>query len=181
MKLSNFLPILPFVAAHGLSQHCSSHYPNDTVPEECCCMTYKASCTMNMERMFHIKIFYNRKQGITPDEFNSYWANNHSALAEPFHLRLGVVKYSQYHSTPDFRDLGRVEGALPILEFDGAAEFWVHNLETFQAMGSDPEYLGTIQPDDANFIDLESMRMVIGVDYIVLENQNAVREHGRAF
>lgn len=79
------------------------------------------------------------------------------------------------------RDFGRVEGALPILEFDGAAEFWVHNLETFQAMGSDPEYLGTIQPDEANFIDLESMRMVIGVDYIVLESQNAVREHGRTF
>lgn len=58
-------------------------------------MTYKAACTMNMERMFHVKIFYNRKQGITLEEFNSYWANNHSALAEPFHLRLGVVKYSQ--------------------------------------------------------------------------------------
>jgi hypothetical protein len=50
---------------------------------------------MNVERMFHIKLFYNRKQGITPEEFNSYWANNHSALATNFHLRMGVVKYSQ--------------------------------------------------------------------------------------
>jgi hypothetical protein len=74
-----------------------------------------------------------------------------------------------------------VDGGLPILEFDGAAEFWVPNLETFQAMGSDPEYVEKIQPDEANFIDLESMRMIVGVDYIVVENQNAVQEHGRKF
>lgn len=48
-------------------------------------------------------------------------------------------------------------------------------------MGSDPEYLEKIQPDEANFIDGESMRMIVGVDYIVVENQNAVEEHGRKF
>ena len=87
----------------------------------------------------------------------------------------------QYHSTPELRDLVRVDGGLPILEFDGAAEFWVPNLETFAAMGSDPEYVNVIQPDEANFIDAESMRLIVGVDYIVVENQNAVMEHGRTF
>ncbi|KAH7121257.1 EthD domain-containing protein [Dendryphion nanum] len=136
---------------------------------------------MNMERLYHIKLFYNRKPGITPEEFNSYWANNHTALATNFHLRMGVVKYSQYHSTPSLRDLVRIPGGLPILEFDGAAEFWVHSLETFQAMGSDKEYLEKIQPDEANFIDLTSFRMVVGFDYINVENQNAVVEHGRKY
>ncbi|CRK24010.1 hypothetical protein BN1708_003702, partial [Verticillium longisporum] len=76
-------------------------YANTTVPampgalDQCCCLTYKAACTMNMERMFHIKLFYNRKQGITPEQFNHYWAYNHAELATPFHLCLGVVKYSQ--------------------------------------------------------------------------------------
>lgn len=55
------------------------------------------------------------------------------------------------------------------------------NLEILQAMGSDPEYLEKIHPDDANFIDVESTRMIVGVDYIVVENQNAVQEHGRKF
>jgi hypothetical protein len=50
---------------------------------------------MNMERMFHIKLFYNRKEGITPEEFNRYWSQNHVATAKDFHQRLGVVKYSQ--------------------------------------------------------------------------------------
>lgn len=70
---------------------------------------------------------------------------------------------------------------MPILEYDGAAEFWMPNLEIFQAMGSDPEYLEKIQPDEANFIDGESIKMILGVDYIVVENQNAVEEHGRQF
>lgn len=70
---------------------------------------------------------------------------------------------------------------MPVLEFDGAAEFWVPNLETLQAMNTDPEYVEKIQPDEANFIDPKSFKMIIGVDYIIVENQNAVLEHGRKF
>lgn len=75
----------------------------------------------------------------------------------------------------------RVPGAAQVLEFDGAAEFWVQNMETFQAMGMDPHYVNVIRPDEANFIDAKSMRLIVGVDYIVIENQNAVTEHGRTF
>ncbi|KAF4459906.1 hypothetical protein FALBO_13330 [Fusarium albosuccineum] len=172
MKLSTILCIPPLAAAQCLSQRRSASYPNTTGANDCCCLTYKPSCTMNQERMFHIKVFYNRKQGITPEEFNHYWANGHAELTKPFLLRVGV-----YHSTPDFRDQGRVEGAPQILEFDGAAEFWVPTLETFQAMGQDPEYIGKIVPDEAKFIDQSTIRMIIGVDYIGIESQNAVMEH----
>jgi hypothetical protein len=95
MKISSFFPILPLAAAHSLSGRWPGNTENSTVAKECCCLTYKAACTMNMERMFHVKLFYNRKKGITPEEFNDYWANKHAALATNFHLRLGVVKYAQ--------------------------------------------------------------------------------------
>ena len=45
----------------------------------------------------------------------------------------------------------------------------------------DPEYVNVIQPDEANFIDLASLRMIVGVDYVVVENREAVVEHGREF
>src|ERR1700754_1126719 len=95
MKFSSLLPLLPLVAAHGFSGRWPDNIGNATDVKECCCMTYKAACTMNMERLFHVKVFYNRKKGITPEEFNDYWANKHAALATNFHLRLGVVKYAQ--------------------------------------------------------------------------------------
>jgi hypothetical protein len=189
MKIELFTSILAFLVAPqlalccGENNHSKDHgsVPAPEVPSECCCMTYKPACTMNMERMYHMKIFYNRKEGLTADEFNSYWANNHTSVVEPFHLRLGIVKYSQYHSTPDFRDLARVEGGLPILEFDGAAEFWAPSLDTFMAMQSDPYYLEKIVPDEANFIDHKSVKLTLGVDYTVIEHQNKVEEHGRTF
>ncbi|KAF5676116.1 hypothetical protein FHETE_2243 [Fusarium heterosporum] len=183
MKLTNILlSILPLTAATKSIPHPSKDCsPEPITSAECCPFTYKQTCTKNLEKMFHIQLFYNRKQGITPEEFNRYWSNNHVKNAGDFHLRLGVYKYSQYHSTPEYRDLVRVPGAAPVLEFDGAAEFWVQNLETFQAMSTDPHYVNVIQPDEANFIDPKSMRLIVGVDYIVVENQNAVTEHGRTF
>lgn len=92
-----------------------------------------------------------------------------------------VNVHLQYHSTPEYRDFLRVPGAAPVLEFDGGAEFWVQDMETFQTIGADPFYTDVIQRDEANFIDMESMRMIVGVDYIVVENQNSVTEHGRSF
>jgi hypothetical protein len=192
MKLG--LLLLPLVAAHSLVERgCAEKKKPDT----CCCMSYKNACTMNTERMYHVKLYYNRKPGITPEEFNRYWAYEHAPLAEQFHLRLGVQKYMQviqsaptqvtdryltmckYHSTPDFRAL--IGDTVPILEFDGAAEFWVHRIETMSEMINDPFYIEQIGPDEANFIDASSMRMVVGVDYIVVDNGNLVEEHGRRF
>ncbi|KAM0351828.1 hypothetical protein ACHAPU_002341 [Fusarium lateritium] len=157
MKLNSFLlSIVPLTAATKNIPHPSTDCsPEPVASAECCPFTYKQTCTKNIEKMYHFQPFYNRKEGISP--------------------------YSQYHSTPEYRDLVRVPGAPPVLEFDGAAEFWVQNLETFQAMYTDPHYLNAIQPDEANFIDPKSMRLIVGVDYIVVENQNAVTEHGRTF
>ena len=51
------------------------------------------------EQLFHVKLFYNRKPGISPEEFNRYWAYQHAPLAEPFHLRLGVDPTEPWNST----------------------------------------------------------------------------------
>lgn len=69
----------------------------------------------------------------------------------------------------------------PVLEYDAAAEFWVPTIETLQAMMSDNEYVTKIAPDERSFIDGDSMKMLIGVDYIVVENGNLVENHGRQF
>lgn len=201
MKFTNFiLSILPLTsAAKSINKPRTDYVPQPATAEECCPFTYKATCTKNLERMYHIQLFYNHKKDITPEQFSAYWANNHTKTAGDFHLRQGVYKYSQvsiplnlvyqrfantvfkYHSTPQYRDLVRVPGAAPVLEFDGAAQFWVPNMETFAAMGADAFYRDVIQADELNFIDMESMRLIVGVDYIVVDNQNAVTEHGRSF
>lgn len=48
-------------------------------------------------------------------------------------------------------------------------------------MATDPEYVEKIQPDEDNFIDKESMKMLVGVDYTVVEAGKLVETHGREF
>ena len=67
------------------------------------------------------------------------------------------------------------------MEYDGSSEYWARDVQTFKNMLEDEEYQTKIAPDEANFLDPQSVRMIIGVDYIVVENQNAVTEHGRTF
>lgn len=52
-------------------------------------------CTSYQEKLYHMKMFYNRKNGTTPEQFNRYWAYEHGKLTHPFHLRIGVIKYHQ--------------------------------------------------------------------------------------
>ena len=48
-------------------------------------------------------------------------------------------------------------------------------------MQSDPEDVEKIAPDEDNFIDKKSFRMLIGVDYVVVEDGRKVEQHGREF
>lgn len=97
MKISNFLlSLLPLTAAaSSIPQTGTISALEPASSAECCPFTYKPTCTKNLERVYHIKLFYNRKQGITPEQFNAYWANNHTKAVGDFHLRFGVYKYSQ--------------------------------------------------------------------------------------
>lgn len=53
--------------------------------------------------------------------------------------------------------------------------------QTLRDMQTDPEYVGVIMPDEARFIDLPSMKMVVGVDFVVVDSGHLVGEHGRDF
>ncbi|KAJ4153551.1 hypothetical protein LMH87_010035 [Akanthomyces muscarius] len=185
MKLAGLVTAL-FAAGGLATQSCPSNPPvtgpNTSAPVvPAVCKTVNPVCTSYQEKLYHMKMYYNRKNGTTPEEFNRYWAYEHGKLTQQFHIRIGVIKYMQYHSTPEFRDQGKVDGAPPILEYDGSSEYWARDTQTFMNMLSDKEYQTKIAPDEANFLDPQSVRLIIGVDYVVVENQNAVTEHGRTF
>ena len=67
------------------------------------------------------------------------------------------------------------------MNFDGAAEFWVHDLQNMKDMQEDPEYISRVGADEAKFIDLSSMQILVGVDYVHVENGGVVGGHARKF
>jgi hypothetical protein len=88
----------------------------------------------------------------------------------------------QFHCTSVYRDiLNSIPSPMPVLDYDACAEIWVRDLETMQQMAADPEYLGKIAADEEEFIDKSTLRILLGVDYVVIEDGKAVEEHQQDF
>ena len=69
----------------------------------------------------------------------------------------------------------------PLLEYDGMGDFWVHNYEDFEAAFLDPEYQEKIRPDELKLIDMDSIAVTVGVEYVAIDNGKVVEEHQRSF
>jgi hypothetical protein len=77
--------------------------------------------------------------------------------------------------------LNGIPSPVPVLEYDGGVEIWVRDLETMQAMATDPAYLNEIAADEEEFTDRSSVRIMLGVDYVVIEEGKVVEEHRQDF
>ena len=95
-----------------------------------------------------------------------------------------LVNQNQYHTTSEFKSLGQkmfdATGRSP-LSYDGMGDFWVRKYEDFEAAFLDPHYQAVIQPDEKNLIDMDSIAVTIGVEYIVIEEGKIVETHARDF
>jgi hypothetical protein len=69
----------------------------------------------------------------------------------------------------------------PMLEYDGMGDFWVRKYEDFEAAFLDPEYQAKIRPDELKLIDMDSIAVTIGREYIVIEGGDKVNKHALDF
>ena len=84
---------------------------------------------MNLERMWHVKLFYNRNPNITEEEFNRHWAYEHPKVVGDLYMKHGYVRYSQV-SPPLF--VGQVVQEQWMLMFVGTNSFTARrNIEMF--------------------------------------------------
>jgi hypothetical protein len=67
------------------------------------------------------------------------------------------------------------------LAYDGMGDFWVKKYEDFEAAFLDPHYLKVIQPDEKNLIDMDTISVTIGAEYVVIDDGKIVKEHAREF
>lgn len=67
------------------------------------------------------------------------------------------------------------------LPYDAMGDFSVKKHEDFEAAFLDPYYQKVIQPDEKNLIDMETIAVTIGVEYVVIEGGEIKRTHERGF
>lgn len=107
--------------------------------------------------MIRLTFVLRRKPGMSFEDFQDYWLNQHGPLVASHATHLNILKYVQVHSVTDSEE-SQPEGprgkmATP---YDGVAELWFENLDAIkantqhEAVAAGSELL----EDERKFIDL---------------------------
>jgi uncharacterized protein (TIGR02118 family) len=114
--------------------------------------------------MIKLSILIKRKPELSLDQFRAHWKDIHGPLfsSQP-EVKRYVKKYVQVHST------GKHLEQFPVAPFDGIAEIWFEKMEDIDQIFGTSNYLKTIAPDEALFIDRENILWVYGQENVVIE------------
>jgi len=61
------------------------------------------------------------------------------------------------------------------------ADFWVSKYEDFEKAYEDPFYAEVVKKDEEYLFDTDSLRAMVGVEVVVIEGGEVVKEHVRKF
>jgi uncharacterized protein (TIGR02118 family) len=113
--------------------------------------------------MIKLCILVPRRADITLEEFKAHWKNIHAPLfsSQP-EVKRYVKRYVQVHST------GKSLDQFPIAPFDGIAEIWFDKMEDINEVFGTANYLETIAPDEAKFIDRDKILWIYAEENIVI-------------
>ncbi|MBD1385932.1 EthD domain-containing protein [Mucilaginibacter rigui] len=113
--------------------------------------------------MLKLSIMVPRRADLTLEEFRAHWKDIHGPLfsSQPEVIQY-VRKYIQVHST------GQSLDQFPVAPFDGVAEIWFDKMEDINKVFGTENYLKTIAPDEAKFIDRDKILWIYGDENVVM-------------
>lgn len=122
--------------------------------------------------MIKLTFCLKRLPHLTREEFQSYWRDVHAPLVKRHSAALKIARYVQSHSLPQSTSspLAQSRGSAG-QDFDGVAELWWTDMETFASAGLTPEgqEAGRILlEDEARFIDLPNSPIFLVDEYQVI-------------
>lgn len=111
--------------------------------------------------MIKMIITLKRRAGMTHEEFVHYQRHIHRPLLESIpetqrHLRRFVVSYPV------------VAEGYPEASYDSVVEAWFDNMDDLNALYSSDNFLETVDPDHAAFIDLSSVGKIVAEEQVVI-------------
>ena len=108
-----------------------------------------------------IKLIYafKRKPELSVEEFQRYWREIHGPIAAKIP---GVRRYVQCHTLP------ALYANDPQPAFDGAAEVWYDDFESFMRAVGSPE-VKAAREDERNFIDHTTAKLFFTEEKVIVE------------
>lgn len=113
-----------------------------------------------------------RRDGMTREEFQRYWRDEHAQLVRRHAQTLRIRRYVQTHARDTDLDeaLSGSRGSEP-RHYDGVAELWWDSLDDLREASTSPEGLAAGQAllkDEQRFIDLANSRIWLGEENVVI-------------
>ena len=125
--------------------------------------------------MLKLTFCMHRLPHLTRDEFQNYWMNQHP-LSAPRNAAelLGIRKYVQVFPIPeeDNKQVKEIRNGAD--GFDGVAEIWIDDLETFTTKwktGEGKKAFESFLEDEKNFVDWERSVCFLAEEKVVLGGQ----------
>jgi uncharacterized protein (TIGR02118 family) len=113
-----------------------------------------------------------RREGISREEFQRYWHDNHGALMKQHAPTLHIQRYVQFHSRDtDLDEAVAAPRGSKVRYYDGVAEIWWDSLEDLVAAFSSPAgqaAAAELLEDERRFIDLPNSPMWLGEEQVII-------------
>ena len=108
--------------------------------------------------MVKITVLLKRKPGMSSEDFFRYWSDTHGPLmtSVPEFMR-HCRRYIQSHVIEG----AKLDFPAAFADYDGYAELWFDDLDSLNRALNEPRYLGELIPDMQEFLDLESLRVLV--------------------
>lgn len=121
--------------------------------------------------MIKITFCLRRKPGMSLEEFQQYWSENHAPLVQQHAGALHIKRYVQTHAsdTPLNGVLRESRGGPE--PYDGVAEIWFDSIESMMsAVDSDSgrQASAALLEDEKKFIDLENSPLWLNEERVII-------------
>ncbi|KAF2403105.1 hypothetical protein EJ06DRAFT_472982 [Trichodelitschia bisporula] len=131
--------------------------------------------TAGFRKVTKVTILVKKREDISDEDFIEHYNNHHAQRAAPVLLKHNIISYSlTYHLQRDRTTMQDIlKGKAPLLDYDAICTFYFPDYKSFAQFLYDPESK-LLSSDHDNFMDESQMRMMVGDEYMIIENGKKV-------
>ena len=122
--------------------------------------------------MIKVVFCLRRQPHLSREEFQRYWREDHAKVVLEHAKTFKMVRYVQSHSIGDGLDDGLRRSRQSGEPYDGIAEVWYADRESFASLGQDPavhEADRIIRADEKRFIDFSRSTIFVTEELEMLD------------
>ncbi|QIX01583.1 hypothetical protein AMS68_007100 [Peltaster fructicola] len=132
---------------------------------------YRDASGPGWRKIVKATILVKKKPGMSDEAFVEHYNQKHAQMAAPVLLRHNIISYSLTYCLQRDRTIvgDMLHGKANMLDYDAICTFAFKDYKDFARFMYDPASKA-LTPDHDNFMIEDEMKMMVGDEYMVIEN-----------